>query len=75
MPWDAWALIFLTVSGATVFIICLVEDLRNSGRYEKKPRGRHRRKRNAPKTRQEVDPTWMPTTAWRTATSPTTSRR
>lgn len=75
MPWDSWALMFLTATGAIVFIICLIEDLRNSGRYEKKPRGRHRRPRNAPLIRREVNSSWTTTTAWKAATSQTPNRR
>lgn len=75
MPWDAWVLMLMTAAGAMLFLACIVEDLRNSGRYEKKPRGRHRRGRNAPKARREVNSSWISTNDWKAATSATRNHR
>lgn len=75
MPWDAWALMFLTVVGSVVSIGCLVEDIRNSGRFETRTRGRHRRQRKTMTVRQEVNAAWTGTNGWKAATLGTGSPR
>lgn len=75
MPWDAWALMLLTLAEAMVFIACLAGDNRNSGRYGKRDRGRHRRGRKGNGGRREVDGSWICTNGWKAATSGTGNRR
>lgn len=75
MPWDAWALMLFTLIEALVFIACLAGDMRNSGRYGKRDRGRHRRGRKGIGERREVNGTWMTTSGWKVAMSGSGNRR
>ncbi|WP_330182438.1 hypothetical protein OHB26_01515 [Nocardia sp. NBC_01503] len=37
MPWDAWVLIALFATGLVIVVAALIEDIKNTGKYDDSP--------------------------------------